>query len=66
LNFSGGSERGSWGEGTSNATESAESVLHLQRRFLPPHLNPLPRCGGEVGLSARLVLNKGALSRATI
>ena len=51
-NFSGGNERDSLKRGLGGDTKSVESWSYLQRRFLPPHLNPLPRCGGEVGVSA--------------
>jgi hypothetical protein len=45
----GDSERDSLAGEPSWKTKFAKSGLCFQQRFLPPHLNPLPRSGGEVG-----------------
>ncbi len=51
--FYGGNERDSLGGEVDCEAKSAESASNFQPRSLPPHLNPLPRCGGEVDASAR-------------
>ena len=53
LHFSAGSEPESLAWEVISRTDSEESESHFQRCSLPPHLNPLPRCGGEVDASAR-------------
>ncbi len=47
--FYGGNEGGSLEGEPDCETKSAESLPRFQQSFLPPHLNPLPRFGGEVG-----------------
>ena len=65
LDFFADSERESLKRGLGGDTKPVESGSYLQPRFLPPHLNPLPRFGreGDVACAARLILNYGASSR---
>lgn len=57
----GGNARESLRGNAGRGTQSVRSEPLLQQRFLPPHLNPLPRFGGEVDArgSLRLIVRYG-------
>jgi hypothetical protein len=57
LRFFADNERGSLQREVIDKPNSVELESHFQQRLLPPHLNPLPQFGGQVGANVGLTFS---------